>query len=70
MTVYVTSFGGYMNEEDVIRRASSLAETLKNKGISVVTEHYYANGYDSPFRLWARHNEIWLMAEQKDEPVS
>ena len=64
MTVYVASFGGYMNERDVIRRAATLVETLKNKGISIVTEHYYASGYDSPFRLWGRHNEIWIMAKE------
>ena len=68
MTVYVTSFGGYMDEEDVIKRGAALIATLQEKGIEVETSTYYAAGYDSPFRLVGRHNEIWIIA--KETPVT
>lgn len=68
MRVYVTSFGGFMTEDSVIQRAAALIEVLQKKGIAVDTEKYYACGYDSPFRLIGRHNEIWIIG--KDEATN
>lgn len=64
MTVYVTSFGGYMKEDDVVGKASELIAKLQEKGIDVDTSTYYACGYDSPFRVFARHNEIWIVGKE------
>eukprot|EP00210_Caulerpa_lentillifera_P002600 g2490.t2 len=65
MTVYVKSFGGYMTEQGIVKKASELVDILQNKGIEIETENYYACGYDSPFRIVARHNEIWIIGKSK-----
>lgn len=65
MTVFVAQFGGWMKESDIRSRAKTLIEDVKAKGFDVETETYYAAGYDSPFRLIGRHNEIWIVKKEK-----
>ena len=26
-------------------------------------EYFYTAGYDSPYKWWDRHNEVWLVAK-------
>ena len=56
---YVTSYGGWQSVEKFAEHASQLYETLDKKKIAVKADEYYAVGYDSPFRLMNRHNEVW-----------
>jgi hypothetical protein len=38
-------------------------EKLDGEGRKYSSSHYYSAGYDSPFRLVGRHNEVWIMAD-------
>lgn len=58
---YVVSYGGWQSEEKFTSHASELVATLHAEGAPVDTDEYYAVGYDSPFRLLERHNEVWLL---------
>ncbi|XP_046347443.1 heme-binding protein 2-like isoform X2 [Haliotis rufescens] len=58
----VKSFSGFAKESDWISKGRELAEDvektdLKNK---FVKEYYFTAGYDSPFKLFGRHNEVWF----------
>jgi hypothetical protein len=32
------------------------------------TKTFFFAGYDPPFRLTGRHNEVWVVADEKPEP--
>ncbi|XP_053145299.1 heme-binding protein 2 isoform X2 [Hemicordylus capensis] len=61
ITVFVRSFGGFAkakkNQEEIL----ALAESLKRDGKAFQERVYYSAGYDSPFKLLNRHNEVWLI---------
>ena len=61
--VYVATFGGWADEKEVIKHAAALAATLAAAGVHVAAAGGFTTaGYDSPFRLLERHNEIWFAA--------
>lgn len=63
MQVYVKSFGGYrVDDMSVANMAKSLAADLDAHGKSYDADSFYMAGYDPPFRLKHRHNEIWMVA--------
>lgn len=62
--VYVSSFGGFAPESSVMSHANDLFEKLQSMGIEVNGQSYYYCGYDSPFVLFNRHNEIWYVAKE------
>lgn len=57
-TAYVVSYSGWQSEDKFTKHAGELFEQLHQNGISVREDMYYAAGYDSPFRLTDRHNEV------------
>lgn len=59
-TYFVTSFGGFARESKVVRHATELVEGLEDAGYKFNKHHFFSAGYDSPFRLTDRHNEIWV----------
>ena len=61
-TVYVASYGGWSSESSVISNAQKLAEALKKAGKAFDDGEFYYAGYDSPFRILRRHNEVWFRA--------
>jgi len=61
LRAYVRSFGGWANEKDDIKEASELAASLPASA-SYVKDFYYYGGYDAPFTIFNRHNEIWFIA--------
>lgn len=67
MSVYVASYGGYASDKDILAHARSLVEKLEAAGKAYKSEHYFSAGYDSPFRLIGRHNEVWVMADSGKE---
>ncbi|KAL3853410.1 hypothetical protein ACJMK2_016950 [Sinanodonta woodiana] len=61
-TVYVRSFSGFTpSEESWTKQAEALYNALSNKGLTFETDFYYTAGYDSPFKIFYRHNEIWFL---------
>ncbi|XP_013406732.1 heme-binding protein 2 [Lingula anatina] len=63
LTAYVSSFGGFATETDDIQKAAKLAQILKDAGVSFYEDFYYTAGYDSPFKLLNRHNEVWFIGK-------
>uniref|UniRef100_A0A8C3RKV7 Heme-binding protein 2 n=1 Tax=Chelydra serpentina TaxID=8475 RepID=A0A8C3RKV7_CHESE len=61
MTVFVRSFGGYSSATKNQEELLTLAESLKRDGKVFDEKVYYTAGYDSPFKLLNRHNEVWLI---------
>jgi len=61
--VYVSSFGGFAPEGTIMSHAGDLLEKLESMGIDVNSQRYYYCGYDAPFVLVDRHNEIWYAAK-------
>ena len=55
-------FPGRADDDDWIDHETELGESLTELGISFDESMYYTAGYDGPFRLWNRHNEVWLLA--------
>lgn len=62
LEVYVSSFGGWATGATYLTHAAELTEMLEDAGHPIVTDHFYTAGYDSPFRLLGRHNEVWILA--------
>ncbi|XP_073431830.1 heme-binding protein 2 [Dendrobates tinctorius] len=63
-TVYVRSFGGFANGMKNQEQILQLSECLKRDGKLFDESIYYTAGYDSPFKLLNRHNEVWLIAKE------
>ncbi|KAI8503993.1 Heme-binding protein 2 [Branchiostoma belcheri] len=57
----VLSFGGFASETDWTDTAKALAESLDNATVSYHKDFYYTAGYNSPFQLFDRHNEVWFI---------
>jgi len=62
MTVGVYSFGGFVSDwnSTVVANVLKLGQALDQANIKYTTNTLFVNGYDSPFTIFDRHNEIWL----------
>lgn len=61
MHVFVGQFGGYAMTYDTWRKqAQKLGAALDKAGLSYEQDFYYTAGYDSPYTLFNRHNEVWF----------
>eukprot|EP00232_Nephroselmis_pyriformis_P029436 CAMPEP_0182864322 /NCGR_PEP_ID=MMETSP0034_2-20130328/7109_1 /TAXON_ID=156128 /ORGANISM="Nephroselmis pyriformis, Strain CCMP717" /LENGTH=225 /DNA_ID=CAMNT_0024996577 /DNA_START=45 /DNA_END=718 /DNA_ORIENTATION=- len=57
-TGYVLPYGGFSNEATMLGHAQELAGQLDAGGVSYDKNSFVFMGYDSPFRVVGRHNEI------------
>lgn len=55
---FVASYSGWNSDTRFSKVAADLFEELHTAGIDVRDDMYYTAGYDSPFRLTNRHNEV------------
>ncbi|XP_075059925.1 heme-binding protein 2-like [Mixophyes fleayi] len=62
MSVYVKSFDGYALEATYTKQAKALAEDLKTLGLQFEDSFFLRAGYNDPFTLFNRHNEVWFYA--------
>ncbi|XP_062585676.1 heme-binding protein 2-like isoform X1 [Saccostrea cucullata] len=58
---YVKTFGGFAKEDSWINEAQKLSEDLKEKTNEVRQDYWFTAGYNSPFQLFGRTNEIWFV---------
>lgn len=61
---YVRSYGGYSwdaKEKYNVRMLIKSLEMDKIKDYTDPNEVYFTGGYDSPWKLFFRHNEVWLL---------
>lgn len=63
------TFGGFANSQNTRDELLKLIESLKRDGMSFKEAPYYRVGYDSPFKLVNRRNEVWLIQEEGKEWV-
>merc|ERR1712242_348821 len=60
LTVAVASYDGWSNEQKVITHGRDLFQELTDANVKFNSEMFYTAGYDSPFKLIDRHNEVWV----------
>ncbi|XP_076801251.1 heme-binding protein 2-like [Clavelina lepadiformis] len=68
-TAYVRTFSGRPKGRDFQKEAGNLYESLKKNSVDVSNidmNIFYAVTYDSPFRLFFRRNEVWLLPKKKE----
>jgi hypothetical protein len=58
---YVRQFGGFASEDSWVDEARKLSEDLKEKTEEVRGDYWYTAGYNSPFQLFGRTNEVWFV---------
>ncbi|XP_053736264.1 heme-binding protein 2 isoform X1 [Synchiropus splendidus] len=63
-TAYVRTFGGFANEEMKKKELVNLLESLRRDAVPFVEQPYYTAGYDSPFKLTNRRNEVWILKQE------
>ncbi|KAK8400204.1 hypothetical protein O3P69_003123 [Scylla paramamosain] len=60
--VFSRRFHGFAQDVDWIFNADALAQDLLADGVEDINlQHYYTAGYDSPFVIFNRTNEVWIM---------
>jgi hypothetical protein len=58
-------FGGYANDESISKHAEQLRKSLEEKGIKPIG-HYRYLGYNPPYQLLGRKNEVIVAVEWKE----
>ena len=56
------SYPGFTSESKVLDKATDVLGRLDAVDARYDASVFYAAGYDPPFRLINRHNEIWIPA--------
>ncbi|XP_060062818.1 heme-binding protein 2-like [Ylistrum balloti] len=59
--VYVKTFGGRPTFDDKMAMIESLVTEIGNPSL-FEERYYYFSGYDGPYTIRDRHNEVWLVA--------
>lgn len=59
----VRAYGGFSGDDDVVTNVAALATDLTKARISFVNGTYFTAGYDSPWTIVNRHNEVWLQIQ-------
>ncbi|XP_037607245.1 heme-binding protein 2 isoform X1 [Sebastes umbrosus] len=65
-TAYVRTYGGFSNEKLKREELLKLMESLQRDEVQYLEKPYYAAGYDSPFKLTNRRNEVWVLKKEKE----
>ena len=68
LCAYVKSYAGFGSDtKDIQKQYVALSKALEKDGFGddYLTDRLYYGGYDSPFHLTHRHNEIWLIQKTK-----
>jgi len=62
-TAYVKVYGGFSNINEVQKYSEELGEDLVKDGLGDTfrKDVFFYAGYDSPFKVFNRHNEIWYL---------
>lgn len=60
LTVATIAYGGWSDDAKVIEYAGELGNALVADKVKFDNSTYFTAGYDSPFRIFERHNEVWF----------
>jgi hypothetical protein len=66
--VAAIAFGGFANDASIKRYATELEKSLEKKGIKSIG-HFRYLGYNPPYQLIGRKNEIIVTVEWKDDQL-
>lgn len=66
-TAYIRTYGGFSNEQMKREQLLKLLESLQKEGAPHQDKPYYTAGYDSPFKLTNRRNEVWILKKAEQE---
>lgn len=58
---YVRTYGGFTNDQSVRDERQKLCESLRRDGVTFREDSFYRVGYDPPFKITNRRNEIWIL---------
>ncbi|GBF89883.1 hypothetical protein Rsub_02587 [Raphidocelis subcapitata] len=64
MEVYVAAYGGYSSNDVAKAKAAEAMEALKAAGEPFDASYWFVAGYDSPYSVIGRHNEVWIPKKQ------
>jgi hypothetical protein len=56
----IISYSGYSNTYKQEENLRILGDYLTKAGLNFKTDYYFFAGYDSPFKFFNRHNEVWI----------
>ncbi|TGZ71115.1 hypothetical protein CRM22_002818 [Opisthorchis felineus] len=62
LNVYSRLYSGFSNEGKLNKEVGRLASSLNRLGKGYRTDVYFYASYNSPFQLFNRRNEVWLVA--------
>lgn len=64
LRVAVLEFSGFVTNDMVTSKAAELAEALKKDQVPFETAFFFYAGYDPPYRIINRHNEVWFVLQK------
>jgi len=59
LNVYVKTFGGWARDAKNLQKAAELRQQVPAGTFD--SSYFYTAGYDSPWKVLNRHNEVWLV---------
>ena len=59
MTVFASHFGGFANDTQFREETQKLLQKVGRSFVN--TDFYFTAGYDSPYKMVNRRNEVWLL---------
>lgn len=62
-TILSQGFGGFAKEESWLDHAKKLTSCVESRGDKVKQDVWFTAGYNSPFQLFGRTNEVWFVKE-------
>lgn len=67
LNVVVREFSGMAQQQDIISQAAQLEASVSNSTLVAAADgdNWWFAGYDPPFRLSNRHNEVWIAVSPK-----
>lgn len=67
LILHLRTYGGFSNEKMKREELQKLLESLQRDAAPYIEDPYYAAGYDSPFKLTNRRNEVWILKKELQE---
>eukprot|EP00094_Tigriopus_californicus_P004036 TCALIF_03887-PA protein Name:"Similar to HEBP2 Heme-binding protein 2 (Homo sapiens)" AED:0.01 eAED:0.01 QI:220/0.5/0.66/1/1/1/3/141/181 len=58
--IVASQFSGFATSEDYIKAAATLYEQATADGYNLMADTYYTAGYDGPYTIVNRRNEVWF----------
>ena len=61
LTAYVGQFSGYNTDKVLQEETQKIKNAMTKYGVQFVEQYSFTAGYDPPYRIIGRHNEVWLV---------